>query len=145
MLPAHFLGDVMRHVARRSHVLRDRLVLHVDRYGDMRHATIGERGPTGERHDIGSMGRAHDPRVVDGDVHVKLVELDVLLREGMEQVVELEAGDGEHRRLIQFGVIKSVQEMNPAGPEVAMQTPSRRSILHRRMLRRRRPPHGELG
>ena len=55
----------------------------------MRHAAIGERSSAGERHDIGSMGRAHDPRVVDGDVHVKLVELHVLLREGVEKVVEL--------------------------------------------------------
>ena len=116
MLPAHFLRDVVRHVARRSHVLRDRLVLHVDRHGDMRHAAIGERSPAGERHDIGRMGRAHDARVVDGDVHVKLVELHVLLREGVEKVVELEAGDGEHRRLIEFGVIESVQEMDAARP-----------------------------
>ena len=92
------LRDVMRHVARRPHVLRHRLVLHVDRDGDMRHAAIGERGPAGERHDILDMRRAHDPRVVDGDVHEKLVELHVLLRVGVEQIVELQAGDGEHRR-----------------------------------------------
>ena len=59
MLPAHLLRDVMRYVARRSHVLRNRLILHVDRHGDMRHAAIGERGPAGERHGIGRVGRAH--------------------------------------------------------------------------------------
>ena len=114
MLPAHFLGDVMRHVARRPHVLRNRLVLDVDRHRDMRHAAIGQRGPAGERYDIGRVGSAHDASVVDGDVHVELVQLDVLLRIGLEQIVELQAGDREHRRLIELRVIEPVQEVNAA-------------------------------
>ena len=90
------------------------LVLYVDWHSHMRDTPIGEGGAAGESGDVLSMRGAHDASVVDGDVHVELVELDVLLRIGLEQIVELQAGDREHRRLVELRVIKPVQEVNAA-------------------------------
>ncbi len=42
-------------------------------------------------------------------------EIDVLLREGLDQVMELHAGYRQHRRLIEFGVIEARQQMRAAG------------------------------
>ena len=80
----------------------------------MRHTMPARGGPAGELHDVFHMRRPHDAGVVDTDIHEQLVELDVLLGVGVHEIMILQAGDGEHGRAIEFGVIKSVQEMNAA-------------------------------
>ena len=62
------------------------------------------------------MLRAHDAAVVDADVHEQFVELDVLLRERVQEIVELQPGDGENRLLVQVRVVQPVQQVNAAGP-----------------------------
>ena len=62
----------------------------------MRDAALGERGAAGEVDDVLDVRRAHDPRVVDRDIHEQLVELDILLGVRVHQVVELHAGDRQH-------------------------------------------------
>src|SRR5205823_2781413 len=57
-----------------------------------------------------------DALVVDGHVHEDLVELDVLLSEGADQVVVGHAGDGEDRCAVHLGVVQAVQQMQPAWP-----------------------------
>ena len=52
--------------------------------------------------------------VVDAHVHEKLVELDVLLRVRVDQVVELKAGDRQHRLAVELGVVEAVEQMNAA-------------------------------
>src|SRR6185312_2138822 len=44
-----------------------------------------------------------------------LVEFDVLLGEGMREIVERRAGDGEYSGAIELGVIEPVREMNATG------------------------------
>src|SRR5262249_39624193 len=65
--------------------------------------------------DILNMRRSHDPAVVDADVHEQFIELDVLLGMGMQEVVELQTRDREHRLTIELGIVEAVQQMNAAG------------------------------
>src|SRR5579883_451948 len=90
----------------RLHVYRDRHVCN---------APVGERSTAGELDDILDVARAHYARVVDADIHEELVELHVLLRERLEQVVELETGDRQDRLTVELGVIEPIEEVNAAG------------------------------
>jgi hypothetical protein len=60
------------------------------------------------------MVRTHDTRVVNGDVHEYLVEFHVLLRMGVNQVVILQARDGQNRLAVKLRVVQTVQQMQPA-------------------------------
>jgi hypothetical protein len=62
------------------------------------------------------MGLVHDPAVVDRDIHEQLVELHVLLREGMHQIVEGHAGDGQHGYLVELGVVQPVEQVDATWP-----------------------------
>ena len=57
---------------------------------------------------------AHHPLVVAGHIDEELVERNILLREGADQVAMLHPGDGQNRRPVHLGVVKSVQQMNAA-------------------------------
>jgi len=65
-----------------------------------------------ELHDVFNVRRSHDARVVNADVHEQLVELDILLGVGVHEVMILQAGDGEHWRAVELGVVEPVQQMN---------------------------------
>src|SRR5438552_16528946 len=82
----------------------------------MRHAAIEQRRSAGEVRDVFDMCRSHDARVVLRDVHEQLVELDVLLRVGADEVVKWHPGDREHRLSVELRVVEAVQKMNTAGP-----------------------------
>src|SRR5690606_34745469 len=60
------------------------------------------------------MARAHDPGIVERDVLEELVQLYVLLRVGVDQVVELHSRDRDDRHALELGVIEAVQQMDPA-------------------------------
>src|SRR3546814_3117444 len=70
---------------------------------------IGERGADGELDDILDMGRPHDPRAVGAGIHEQLVELNILLGVGVEEVVELQPGDRQHRLAVELGVVNAVR------------------------------------
>ena len=55
---------------------------------------------------------------------IKFVERHILLGVSSDQVVELQAGDSQHRRTIHLRVVEAVQQVDSTGPEVARQTPS---------------------
>src|SRR5438876_4702811 len=57
---------------------------------------------------------AGNPLVVGGNVHVKLVEIDVLLIMRTDQVVKRVSGDGEHGLSVALSVVETVQQMNSA-------------------------------
>lgn len=82
----------------------------------MRHAPIGERGAAGEIDHVLHVLRPHHAAVVDAHIHEQLVELHVLLRERVQQVVKPEARDGEHRLAVELGVVEAVEKMDAAGP-----------------------------
>ena len=111
----HEIRDMAGDVALRALVGLHRQRLSVDGHGDVRDAAAGQRGAAGELDHVLHMGRAHDAVVVDADVLKQLVELDILLRQGADQVVVLQARDGEHRLAIELGVVKTVEQVDAAG------------------------------
>src|SRR5207248_6598454 len=108
------VGRMMRNVALAALLLFDFFFLQVHRNGDVGDAAIGERGAAGEIHDVFHVGGAHDAFVEDGDIHKKLVEGDILLGEGADEVVILQSGNGQHRRLVELGVVKAIEQVNAA-------------------------------
>ena len=81
----------------------------------MGNAAIRQRSTTREVGNALHVRLAHDARVVDGNVHVQLVQLDVLLGKGVDQVGVRHAGQRQHRHLVELGVIQSVQQVDSAG------------------------------
>src|SRR5437870_1521102 len=106
---------MMRNVALAALLFFDFFFLQVHGNGDVGNAAIGERGAAGEIHDVFHVGGAHDAFVEDGDIHKKLVEGHILLGESADEVVVLQSGNGQHRRLVELGVVKAVEQMNAAG------------------------------
>jgi hypothetical protein len=80
----------------------------------MCYAAPARRGSTRELHHIFDMRRSHDAGIVNTYIHEQFVELDILLSVGVYEVMILQAGDGEHGRAIELGVVESVQQMNAA-------------------------------
>ena len=108
------LGGVPRDVPLRP-LSVDLALLQVDRKGDMRYAAIEQCRPARQVRDVLDMCRPHDSRVVLRDIHEELVELDVLLREGADEVVKGHPRDRQHRLAVEFRVVQPVQQMNAAG------------------------------
>ena len=107
------IGDMVRPVALRAQRI-GRHFLHIDRHRHMRDAAIGERGAASQLDDILDMRRAHDAVVVFADVDEELVELDILLGLGVQQVVELQTGDRQYRNTVELGVVEPVQQVDAA-------------------------------
>jgi hypothetical protein len=76
---------------------------------------VSQRSATSEINQIFDVHRTHHALVEDADVDKEFVERDVLLRVGADQIVVLEAGDGEHRSAIQLCVVESVEQVNASG------------------------------
>src|SRR4051794_18252250 len=77
-------------------------------------------------HYIHHVGRAHDPLIISSDVHKQLVQIDILLLVGTDEIVEGVSGDREHWLSVALGVVEAVQQMNsarPRGGETNAQTP----------------------
>jgi hypothetical protein len=77
---------------------------------------VGERGAAGHVDHVLHMRGAHDALIELRHIGEHFVELHVLLRIGADEVVVLQAGDGEHGLAVELGVVKPVQEMQAAGP-----------------------------
>ena len=86
--------------------------LQVEREGDVRHATLRDGGSHSEVDEVDNVRRAHDPLVEDGDVLEQVIQVDVLLVQGSDQVVVGHAGEGQDRRLVHLGVIQTVQQVD---------------------------------
>jgi hypothetical protein len=71
-------------------------------------------GAAGQVGHLRHVRRAHHPRAVEGDVGEDAVEVDVLLLVGVDHVVVVVAGDGQHRLPVQLGVVEAVEEVQPA-------------------------------
>jgi hypothetical protein len=59
---------------------------------------------------------SHNAGVIDADVHKELVQLDVLLGKGFNQVMKLKPGDGKHGLAVELGVIEPVEKVDASGP-----------------------------
>ena len=106
---------MVRDVALRTVVGGHLLGLRVDRHGDVSDAPVGERRAAGELDDVLGVGRAHDAAVIDAHVHEQLVELDILLGVGVQQIMVLKARDGDDGLAVELSVVKTVEEVDAAG------------------------------
>ena len=104
----------MRNIALRHFPGIDLVLLRIDRYGDVRHPTIGQRAPACQVRDVLDMIRSHDARVVHGDIHEDFIQLHVLLRIGMNEVVILKAGHGKNGLSVELRIIQAIQQMQTA-------------------------------
>ena len=111
----HVARDVMGDVTRRAPIILDGERLHVRRDRDVRHPSIGQSGAASQFGHVFDVGRSHDARVIDADIHEELVQLHILLGIGVEQVVELQARDRHHGGAIELGVVKAIQQMDAPG------------------------------
>ena len=59
----------------------------------MRNAAIAKRRATSQIRDLLDVRRSHDARVINRDVHKNSVEIDILLRMRVDQVMVVMAGD----------------------------------------------------
>ena len=88
--------------------------MHIRGDRDVRYAAIGESRAASKLGHVFDVGRSHDPRIVDADIHEELVQLHILLGVGVKKVMELKTGNRDHRRAIELGVVKAIQEVNSA-------------------------------
>ncbi len=78
-------------------------------------------GPVAERRldrlvdDIDDVIRPGDALVVGSDVHIQLVEIDVLLIVRADQIVEGMAGDGKYGLPVALRIVEAVEQVNAAG------------------------------
>ena len=73
-----------------------------------------ERGLAGQVDQRRDLHRIVDHDVVLGDVHEELLEVDLLLIAGAEQVGLLHTGDREDRLMVELRVVQTVQQVDPA-------------------------------
>jgi hypothetical protein len=57
-----------------------------------------------------------DHGVVGGHVLVQLLQVDLLLVTGAQQLGLLHAGDGQHRGVVELGVVQAVEQVDTARP-----------------------------
>src|SRR5437879_4421913 len=89
-----------------------RVALSVDWKIDVSDAAAADRGTAGQVSNVLDVFGAHHPRVVAGDVHEEAVEINVLLRMGFNQVVEMVAGDCQDRFAVELRVVEAIEQMN---------------------------------
>jgi hypothetical protein len=78
-------------------------------------ATPRQSGANGLIHHVFHVIRPHDSFVVFADIHEHLVEIDVLLGPGADQVVEGVASDGQDGLAVVLGVVQAVEQVDAAG------------------------------
>src|SRR5918996_1373267 len=93
-------------------MLSYRLLLQVDGKINMCDPAIAKRGAACQVSDLFNMGRAHDSRIVDSDIHKDAIQINILLRMRIDEVVIMVAGDSQDGLAVQLCVVKSVQQMN---------------------------------
>ena len=96
----------------RPGILACRGHLDVVRHGQVGHPAPGIRGAHGDVHQCGQLRRVVDHLVVDRDVLVEPVEVHFLLVAGAQHRGFLHASDGQHRHVIQLGVVEPVQQVD---------------------------------
>ena len=106
---------VVLHVAHRAFGIFQRLFLHVRGNGDVRDGVLRAGDATGQRHRVLDVRRAHDARAVGRDVGEQLRQVDVLLREGVDEIVVRQPRDRDHGGLVELGVVQAVEQVHAAG------------------------------
>src|SRR2546423_818109 len=80
----------------------------------MRGTAAAERGAACQVQCVFDVRCAHYPGVVPADVNKKLIELDILLRKGVNQVVILQSSQSQDWGPVELCVVQTVEQMNAA-------------------------------
>src|ERR1051326_1837063 len=96
-------------------MLLDFFLLKIDGKIDVGDASSAERRAAREVRNLLDVRRTHDPRVVNGDIHKELVEIDVLLSVRVDKIVIMVTGNRQDRLAIELGIVEAVQQVNAAG------------------------------
>src|SRR5580765_3884508 len=83
-------------------------VLDIGGKSNVCHFVIHGGRPASEFSDVLNMGWTHYARVVSSHIHKKTVQRNILLSEGVIQVVVRQSGNGQDGSAIEFGIIKSI-------------------------------------
>jgi hypothetical protein len=89
------------------------LFLEIDGKIQMGHAAVRESGATGKIRHLLHVRRPHDAAIVNRDIHEQPIQIDVLLRVSVYEIVVVMAGNRQHRLAVEFRVVKAVEQMNP--------------------------------
>ena len=81
----------------------------------MGHTAPGQGVADGQVHQGGDLDRDTDHLVVLGHVDEQLLERHLLLVAGAQHLGLLHAGDGQHRRMVELGVVEPVEQVDGAG------------------------------
>jgi hypothetical protein len=87
------------------------LLLKVDLKIDVRDAPVRQRRPAREARDVFHVCGAHDAARVDADVLEDAVQVHVLLRMRVDEIVVMVPGDGEDGLPVELGVVKTVEQV----------------------------------
>jgi hypothetical protein len=104
---------VSRDIPLRS-LLLDRLVLEIHGKRDVAYGVVRQGRAAREVRHTFHVRRAHHPRVIPGDIREELVEFDVLLRVGADEIVVRKACNSEHRLAVKLRVVQTIQKMDAA-------------------------------
>ena len=85
------------------------MLLQIDGEIDVRDAAITKRRAARQMSHLFDVRRSHDSGVVDRDVHEDTIEVDVLLRMSINQIMIVMPRDRQHRLAVKLGVIESIQ------------------------------------
>ena len=94
---------------------REILFLQIRRERNVRHAAATDGGAARQVDQALDVRRTHDSLVEHGHILEQLVQFHILLGQRPDQIVEMHAGDRQHRLAVQLRVVKAVQQMNAAG------------------------------
>ena len=81
----------------------------------MRYPAMTQGRATRQMSHITNMFRTHDPRVIQSHVHEQAIQVHVLLRKGIDEIMKMMAGDRQHRLSIELGIIQAIKQMNSSG------------------------------
>ena len=63
-------------------------------------------------HHVVDVRGTHNPLVVGGNVHIQLIQVDILLKIGTDEIVKRVPSDGQHRLPITFRIVEAVKKVN---------------------------------
>jgi hypothetical protein len=78
-------------------------------------AAAGQRVPAGEVGHVADVFGPHDARTVNGHVREDAVQVEVLLRVRVDEVVEVVAGDCQDGLAVHLRIVQAVEEVDAPG------------------------------
>ena len=83
--------------------------MQVDREINVRNAPAAERGAASQMRDIVDVFRSHHAGVVNRHVHEYAIQINILLRVRIDQIVIVVPGNRQDRLAVQLRIIKSIE------------------------------------